>query len=144
MNYGQSFRLALNELPLMAAIAFVLEHRRAAYHVFNSNARAYVTRYFLRLGDFILTDVVREGMSLMAGLTPLVVGHGIRTGIRIATDHPASLGSDLAGAGDEGGFVRRHPPHRRPAGGQYPPGSGKQHSQWIGSDFEVYCMLPCR
>ncbi len=32
------------------AIAFVLEHRRAAYHVFNSNARAYVTRYFLRLG----------------------------------------------------------------------------------------------
>ena len=25
------------------AIAFVLEHRRAAYHVFNSNARAYVT-----------------------------------------------------------------------------------------------------
>ena len=47
------------------AIAFVLEHRRAAYHVFNSNARAYVTRYFLRLGDFILTDVVRE---LSAGL----------------------------------------------------------------------------
>lgn len=31
----------------------------------------------------------------MTGLTPLVVGHGIRTGIRIATDHPASLGSDL-------------------------------------------------
>ena len=47
------------------AIAFVLEHRRAAYHVFNSNARGYVTRYFLRLGDFILTDVVRE---LSAGL----------------------------------------------------------------------------
>ena len=42
-----------------------------------------------------LTDVVREGLSLMTGLTPLVVGHGIRTGIRIATDHPASLGSDL-------------------------------------------------
>ena len=44
---------------------FVPEHRRAAYHVFNSNARGYVTRYFLRLGDFILTDVVRE---LSAGL----------------------------------------------------------------------------
>ena len=42
-----------------------------------------------------LTDAVREGMRLMTGLTPLVVGHGIRTGIRIATDHPASLGSDL-------------------------------------------------
>ena len=42
-----------------------------------------------------LTDVVREGMRLMTGLTPLVVGRGIRTGIRIATDHPASLGSDL-------------------------------------------------
>ena len=30
---------------------------------------------------------------------------------------------------NEGGFVRRHPPHRRPAGGQYPPGSGKQHGR---------------
>lgn len=47
------------------AIAFVLEHRRVAYHVFNSNAREYVIRYCLRLGDFILTDVVRE---LSAGL----------------------------------------------------------------------------
>ncbi len=47
------------------AITLVLEHRRAAYHVFNSNARDYVVRYFLRLGDYILTDVVQE---LSAGL----------------------------------------------------------------------------
>jgi type III pantothenate kinase len=42
-----------------------------------------------------LTDVVRQGMACLTGLTPMVVGQGIRTGIRIATDHPASLGSDL-------------------------------------------------
>lgn len=42
-----------------------------------------------------LTDVVREGMALLTGLTPMVVGLGIKTGIKIATDHPASLGSDL-------------------------------------------------
>ncbi len=42
-----------------------------------------------------LTDVVRKGMEQLTGLNPLVVGRGIRTGIRIVTDHPASLGSDL-------------------------------------------------
>lgn len=42
-----------------------------------------------------LTDVVRKGMEQLTGLNPLVVGRGIRTGIRIVTDQPASLGSDL-------------------------------------------------
>ena len=42
-----------------------------------------------------LTDLVREGMAVLTGVKPLVVGQGIKTGIRIATDHPASLGSDL-------------------------------------------------
>ena len=42
-----------------------------------------------------LTDLVREGMAMLTGVKPLVVGQGIKTGIRIATDHPASLGSDL-------------------------------------------------
>lgn len=42
-----------------------------------------------------LTDVVKEGMTMLTGVRPLVVGQGIKTGIRIATDHPASLGSDL-------------------------------------------------
>ena len=54
------YAVALWQEGFLDAIAFVLEHRRAAYHVFHSNARAYVVRYFLRLGDFILTDVVRE------------------------------------------------------------------------------------
>lgn len=64
-DYRGPPRLRPLQEGFLDAIAFVLEHRRAAYHVFNSNARAYVTRYFLRLGDFILTDVVRE---LSAGL----------------------------------------------------------------------------
>lgn len=42
-----------------------------------------------------LTDVVREGMALLTGICPMVVGMGIKTGIKIATDHPASLGCDL-------------------------------------------------
>ncbi len=42
-----------------------------------------------------LTDVVRDGMTMLTGVTPLVVGSGIKTGIKIATDHPASLGTDL-------------------------------------------------
>ena len=42
-----------------------------------------------------LTDVVRKGMEQMTGISPFVVGQGMKTGIRIATDHPASLGVDL-------------------------------------------------
>ncbi len=42
-----------------------------------------------------LTDVVREGMTLLTGIKPIVVGYGIKTGIKIATDQPASLGTDL-------------------------------------------------
>ncbi|MEE1242904.1 MAG: type III pantothenate kinase [Frisingicoccus sp.] len=43
----------------------------------------------------VLTDVVFSGMKQMTGMTPYVVGQGMKTGIRIATDHPASLGADL-------------------------------------------------
>lgn len=42
-----------------------------------------------------LTDVVKDGIEKLAGVRPMVVGHGVKTGIKIATDHPASLGSDL-------------------------------------------------
>lgn len=42
-----------------------------------------------------LTGVVREAVEILFGVRPLVVGRGIRTGLRIATDQPASVGSDL-------------------------------------------------
>lgn len=42
-----------------------------------------------------LTDIVRDGITMLIGVTPLVVSSGIKTGIKIATDHPASLGTDL-------------------------------------------------
>ncbi|MDY5540565.1 MAG: type III pantothenate kinase, partial [Lachnospiraceae bacterium] len=42
-----------------------------------------------------LTDVIGEGMAFLTGHKPMVVGRGIRTGIRIATDQPASVGADL-------------------------------------------------
>ena len=42
-----------------------------------------------------LTDIIREGMALLTGTVPIVVGHGIKTGIKIATDQPSSLGTDL-------------------------------------------------
>ena len=34
-------------------------------------------------------------MTFLTGHKPMVVGRGIRTGIRIATDQPASVGADL-------------------------------------------------
>lgn len=42
-----------------------------------------------------LTDIVKEGMELLTGIKPIVVRHGIKTGIKIATDQPARLGTDL-------------------------------------------------
>lgn len=43
----------------------------------------------------VLTDVVSAGIEQMTGFTPMVVSQGMKTGICIATDHPASLGADL-------------------------------------------------
>lgn len=42
-----------------------------------------------------LTDSIREGVAILTGTTPVVAGYGIETGIKIATEHPASLGTDL-------------------------------------------------
>ena len=42
-----------------------------------------------------LTDVARSGIRDLMGTDPLVVDHGIKTGIRIAMDQPATVGSDL-------------------------------------------------
>lgn len=42
-----------------------------------------------------LTEVVRDAFFKLTGLMPYIVAHGTKTGIRIATDHPASVGSDL-------------------------------------------------
>ncbi len=42
-----------------------------------------------------MTDVVREAFLKLTGLNPYIVAHGTKTGIRIATDQPASVGSDL-------------------------------------------------
>lgn len=42
-----------------------------------------------------LTDIIKEGMAILTGTTPIVAGYGIKTGIKIATDHPTSLGTDL-------------------------------------------------
>ena len=42
-----------------------------------------------------LTDSISQGMALLTGKKPFVVGRGTKTGISIATDHPASLGADL-------------------------------------------------
>ncbi|MGN0205135.1 MAG: type III pantothenate kinase, partial [Coprococcus sp.] len=42
-----------------------------------------------------ITDVVKGGIELLTGITPMVVGQGIKTGIRIAIDRPAGLGTDL-------------------------------------------------
>lgn len=42
-----------------------------------------------------LTDVVYDAMRELTGFVPIVVEYGIQTGIRIMTDNPALVGSDL-------------------------------------------------
>lgn len=42
-----------------------------------------------------LTDVVSEAFLKLTGITPYIVAHGTKTGIRIATDQPARVGTDL-------------------------------------------------
>lgn len=40
-------------------------------------------------------NAVRTGVIKLTGLTPMVVGPGIKTGLNIQMDNPASVGSDL-------------------------------------------------
>lgn len=42
-----------------------------------------------------LTAVLKEALFLLLGREPLVVGPGVKTGLNIRMDHPASVGSDL-------------------------------------------------
>lgn len=42
-----------------------------------------------------LNGVIREAVVFIYGVTPILVGPGIKTGINIHCDHPASVGSDL-------------------------------------------------
>ena len=42
-----------------------------------------------------LTGVVRSALSLLLGVEPVVVGPGVKTGLNIRMDHPASVGTDL-------------------------------------------------
>ena len=55
-----------------------------------------------RVEDCIISSVVppvfnavRTGVIKLTGLTPMVVGPGIKTGLNIQMDNPASVGSDL-------------------------------------------------
>lgn len=42
-----------------------------------------------------VTNVVRDAVEKICGVTPMIVGPGIKTGISIVIDNPAQLGSDL-------------------------------------------------
>ena len=72
MNYGQSFRLALNELPLMAAIAFVLEFfvvgklaAKLAFTVVRPTDRPQIITYAISL---MIICIMCPTMSLLATL----------------------------------------------------------------------------
>lgn len=43
-----------------------------------------------------LTATIKSAVCLLTGITPLVVGAGIKTGLDIRIDNPAQLGGDLA------------------------------------------------
>ncbi len=42
-----------------------------------------------------LSGVIKYAIELMTGVTPLLVGPGVKTGLNILIDNPAQLGSDL-------------------------------------------------
>ncbi|MBR3033243.1 MAG: type III pantothenate kinase [Clostridiales bacterium] len=42
-----------------------------------------------------VTNVIRTAIERFTGVTPLVVGPGVKTGLKIKIDNPAQLGSDL-------------------------------------------------
>lgn len=46
-----------------------------------------------------LTDTLKAAIRMLTGITPLVVGTGLKTGLNILIDNPAQLGSDLVVGG---------------------------------------------
>ena len=42
-----------------------------------------------------VTNIIKEAISKLCGVTPMIVGPGVKTGISIVIDNPAQLGSDL-------------------------------------------------
>lgn len=56
-----------------------------------------------------LTGTMRAAVKMLTGLTPLVVGAGIKTGLNIKIDNPAQLGSDLV-VGAVAALERYEPP----------------------------------
>ena len=45
-----------------------------------------------------LTQVLRQGLELLTGLAPMVLGPGIKTGLNIRLDDPSELGGDFVAA----------------------------------------------
>ena len=42
-----------------------------------------------------VTNIIKEAIEKLCGVTPMIVGPGVKTGISIVIDNPAQLGSDL-------------------------------------------------
>lgn len=42
-----------------------------------------------------VTNIVKEAIAKLCGVSPMIVGPGVKTGISIVIDNPAQLGSDL-------------------------------------------------
>lgn len=56
-----------------------------------------------------LRPVLKRAVSLLCGLTPLIVGAGVKSGLDIKIDNPAQLGSDLV-VGAVGAIARYERP----------------------------------
>lgn len=44
----------------------------------------------------VVSEAMKQGMQTVFGITPLVLGPGVKTGVNIRIDNPAQLGADLA------------------------------------------------
>lgn len=53
----------------------------------------------------LLTKVIEQALKIVCGVTPLILGPGVKTGLPVLIDHPLELGSDLV-AVSVGGIVK--------------------------------------
>ncbi len=56
-----------------------------------------------------VSDAVARGITALCGITPMVLGPGLKTGLNIKIDNPAQLGADLA-AGAVGAIAKYETP----------------------------------
>lgn len=92
---SQVFRMATDHLKTEDEYAVDLKN------IFEFNGTQYKSFEGAIISSVVppLTGIFKEAVKKITGLNALIVGAGIKTGLNIAIDDPAQLGSDVVAAG---------------------------------------------